>query len=340
VNLLRQSTQALAFAAAMALFAGVSSAGEFNDGLSVSYYQKMKGKKVGFVPATMGMDLSQGWYAAMKKQADELGYEVIVRDYNWNVDAGAQALNRFIDEKPDVLIFHSLDRQAYNKLIMKAVDAGINVIQIALKAPNNGDVYVGQDSYVTGALQADALIKACSKDSGHNGKVAIIQGLPTGPNNQIAQMAIQDKLKDRSDITIVADQAADWDATKAHNIAATILKQHPDLCAFVGNWDNSDVGIAAAVKEAGLQGKVAVVTLGGGGQAAGCDNIANGNFTAYVKFDIRRMSADLNDAIKIMLQTKPKPGSAPFALYTPQELITKDNLRPDTCWTLADIKGE
>jgi ABC-type sugar transport system substrate-binding protein len=330
----------LTIAAAAVIFATAGTAEPFNDGLSTTYYQKMKGKKVGFVPATMGMDLSQGWYAAMKKQADELGYEVILRDYNWNVDAGAQALNRFIDEKPDILIFHSLDRQAFNKLIVKATDAGINVIQIALKAPNNGDVYVGQDSYITGALQADALIKLCSKDNGQSGKVAIVQGLPTGPNNQLAQAAIQDKLKGRSDVTIVADQAADWDASKAHNVAATILKQHPDLCGFVGNWDNSDVGIAAAVKEAGLQGKVAVVTLGGAAQAAGCDNIANGNFAAYVKFDIRRMSADLNDAIKTLLQTKPKPGSAPFALYTPQELVTKETLRPNTCWTMSDFKGE
>ena len=44
---------------------------------------------------------------------------------------------------------------------------------------------------------------------------------------------------------------------------------------------------AAAVKEAGLQGKVAVVTHGGGSRQAGCDNIANGNFTSYVKWDVR-----------------------------------------------------
>ena len=50
------------------------------------------------------------------------------------------------------------------------------------------------------------------------------------------------------------------------------------------------------------------------------------------------MSADLNDAIKTLLQTKPKPGSAPFALYTPQELITKENLHPNTCWSLGGFR--
>ena len=61
------------------------------------------------------------------------------------IDAGAQALSQLIDEKPDILIFHAIDMQAYNKLIKKAVDAGINVIQINLKSPNNGDAYVGGD---------------------------------------------------------------------------------------------------------------------------------------------------------------------------------------------------
>ena len=97
--------------------------------------------------------------------------------------------------------------QAYNKLIKKAVDAGINVIQINLKSPNNGDVYVGGDWYQSSGKEADELIRLCSTDKGKNGKVAIIEGLPTGPANQIGQMAIQDKLKGRKDITIVADQA-------------------------------------------------------------------------------------------------------------------------------------
>jgi ABC-type sugar transport system substrate-binding protein len=325
--------------AVMVLLAGTAIAEEYNDGLSTAYYQKLRGKKVAFVPITMGFDLTQGWYAAMKRQADELGYEIIVRDPNWNIDAGAQALSQLIDEKPDILIFHAVDMQAYNKLIKKAVDAGINVIQINLKSPNNGDAYVGSDWYRSSAMEADELIRHCSTEHGKNGKVAIIQGVPTGPANQIGQMAIQDKLKDRKDITIVADQAADWDATKAHNVAATILKQHPDLCGFVGNWDNEDIGAVAAIKEAGLQDKVIVVTHGGGQQQAGCDNIANGNFTSYVKWDVRGQARDLNDTIKILLQTKPKPGSNPFSLYTPLEILTKDNLRPNSCWTLDEIKA-
>ncbi len=197
MNIWKRCTGVLAMAAALLVFGGATMAAEYDDGLSVNYYQKLKGKKVAFVPITMGFDLTQGWYAAMKRQADELGYEIIVRDPNWSIDAGAQALSQLINEKPDILIFHAIDMQAYNKLIKKAVDAGINVIQINLKSPNNGDAYVGGDWYQSSALEADELIRLCSTDKGKNGKVAIIQGVPTGPANQIGQMAIQDKLKDR-----------------------------------------------------------------------------------------------------------------------------------------------
>jgi ribose transport system substrate-binding protein len=329
---------ALALTATISMFASPCSAAQYDDGLSAGYYQKFKGKKVAFVPISMGFDLTQGWYAAMKRQADELGYEIVVRDPNWNIDAGAQALSQLIDEKPDILIFHAIDMQAYNKLIRKAVEAGINVIQINLKSPNNGDVYVGSDWYQVSGAETDQLVNHCSTEKGGNGKVAIMEGVPTGPANQIGKIAIMDRLKDRKDITIVADQAADWDATKAHSAAATILKQHPDLCGIVGNWDNQDVGTAAAIKEAGLQGKIFLVTSSGGNQASACDNISNGNFSAIVKWDVRRQAVDLNAAIKYLLQVKPKPGSVPFALYTPVEVVTKDNLRSSSCWTLEEFK--
>jgi ribose transport system substrate-binding protein len=319
-------------------YINTAAADEFDDGLSVKYYQTFKGKKVAFVPLSMGIDFIQGLYAQLKRQADQLGYEIIIRDPNWNVDAGAQALNQLIDEKPDIIIIQNLDMQAYNKLVKKANDAGIYVIQYNMKTPNNGDALVGGDWYQMQSMQTDELIRLCSTNNGKNGKVAIIQGVPTGPANQIGHTAIMDKLKGRTDITVVADQAADWDASKEHSVSATILKQHPDLCGFIGNWDNSQVGEAAAVKEAGLSGKVAIVSEGSGAQTAGCDNIANGNYTSYVKWDVRIQGRDLNDAIRTVLQQKPKPGTQPYALYTPMEIVTKENMHPGTCWTVDEIK--
>ena len=129
----------------------VAVADEFDEGQIKITREALKGKKVGFVPLSMGFDLPQAWYEGLKRDSEKWGYEVIVRDPNWNVQAGAQALNELIAEKPDVLIFHPLDMQAYAKLVKKAMDDGINVIQINLKSPNNGDAYVGANWYEIGA---------------------------------------------------------------------------------------------------------------------------------------------------------------------------------------------
>ncbi|MFC4671418.1 sugar ABC transporter substrate-binding protein [Seohaeicola nanhaiensis] len=336
---MKTKTMIAAALALAGLAAGAAGAEPFDDGQSKTYYEAFKGKKVGFVPLSMGFDLTEGWNAGLQNQAKALGYEVMVRDPNWNTEAGAQAANGFIAEKPDVLILHPLDMQAYNRIVQKAMAAGINVIQVNLKSITNGDAYVGTDWYEMGVKQAEALVGACGEGSGKNGKVAFIQGMLATPTATISGQGAQDVFDKHPEIQVVATQAADWDASKAQAITSTILKQHPDLCGVLGLWDGQDIGTAAAIREAGLQDQVFLVTSGGGNQSAACDNLENGNFDAYYSYDVPGQARDLNAAVKILLQTKPEPGSAPFALYTPLKLITKDNMTPASCWTLDQLKA-
>lgn len=335
-----KSLTKLALAATVSVTAAMTPAlsEPFDDGQSKTYYETLKGKKVGFVPLSMGFDLTEGWNAGLQNQAKALGYSIEVRDPNWSTEAGTQAINALIAEKPDVLIFHPLDMQAYNRLVKKAMAEGINVIQINMKSVTNGDAYVGTDWYEIGVRKTEEVVKACGKDSGKNGKIAVIQGMMATPTAVISGQGVTDVLAQHPEIEVVATQAADWDATKAHAITSTILKQHPDLCGIVGMWDGQDVGTAAAIREANLSDQIFLATSGGGEQAAACDNVQNGNFDVYYSHDVPGQARDLNSAIKILLQNKPAPGSAPFALYTPLKLITKDSLSPSSCWTVDELK--
>ncbi len=337
---MRKYVMASLAAALAAVVAGAAVRAEpFDDGQSKTYYADLKGKKVGFVPLSMGFDLTEGWNAGLQNQAKALGYTVEVRDPNWNTEAATQAANGFIAEKVDILILHPLDMQAYNRIVPKAMAAGINVIQINLKSVSNGDAYVGTDWYDMGIKEGEELVKACGAGSGKNGKIAIVQGMLATPTAAITGQGAADVFAKHPEIHIVATQAADWDATKAHAITSTILKQNPDLCGILGLWDGQDIGTAAALREANMLDKVFLVTSGGGNKAAACDNVANGNFKTYFSYDVPAQARDLNDAIKILLQTKPKPGSAPFALYTPLKRITKETLTPSSCWTLDELKA-
>ena len=311
----------------------------YDDGQSKTYYESFKGKRVAFVPLSMGFDLTEGWNAGLQNQAKALGYTVEVRDPNWNVEAAVQAANGFVSEKPDVLVLHPLDQQAYNRIVPKAMAEGINVVQINLKSVTNGDAYVGADWYDLGVKQAELIVKACGKDSGKNGKVAIVTGQAATPTIVIGNQAFDDVFAQHPEIQIVAKQSADFDPAKAQAITSTILKQNPDLCGILGVWDGQDGGTAAAIREANMQDTVYFVSSGGGSKAAACDNIANDLFDAYVSYDVPGQARDLNAAVKILLQTKPKPGSAPFALYTPLKILTKENMTPSSCWTLEEQKA-
>ena len=64
----------------------------FRDG----YKKALAGKTVGFIPVAFGFDLAIGWHAGLKKELEAAGMKVVVRDPNWNTNAGAQAFTALI----------------------------------------------------------------------------------------------------------------------------------------------------------------------------------------------------------------------------------------------------
>ena len=335
--MLKQLLQGLGLAAMLAATATLTAVpATAEDG--ADYYAALKGKKVGFVPISMGFDLTQGWLAGMQRQAKELGYEIIVRDPNWSVESGIQAINSLIAEKPDLLIIQNNDDRSYNRLVKQALTAGIPTIQVQQRSQTNSDVFVGPDWYDIGRKTAGALVTKCGKGSNSSGKIAVVQGARAAPASILMLAGVEDTIKAHPEIQIVSSQAADWDTTKAYAIMSTVLKQNADLCGVVGFWDVADLGTASAIREAGLKDKVTLVTSGGGNRAAGCDKIQAGDFSVYYSYNVAGQARDLNSAIKMLLQAKLKPGSAPYALLSPLTQITKENMSPTSCWLLPEIE--
>ena len=285
----------------------------------------------------MGFDLAQAWSSQLESQAKELGYEYIVRDPNWSTDAGAQAITQLISEKPDVIVVHSPDIQSYARLLKQAEAAGIYTLQVNMKSAYVSEGYVGSDYNKLGEMAADIMVKQCGKDSGKSGKISIVQGVLTGGASVYQIEGVERVLKDHPEIQIVSNQAADWDASKAKAITQTVLQQHPDLCGVIGFWDGMDTGTGAAIREAGKTDQVYVVTSGGGSTSA-CDNIKNGTFSALIDYNAWQQGRDLNGMIKTLFQVKPAPGAMKVINYSPLTVLTKDSLKPESCWTVPAAK--
>jgi ribose transport system substrate-binding protein len=301
-----------------------------------AFKEALAGKTVAYIPVAMNFDLTEGWFAGVKKELEPYGMKVVVRDPNWSTNAGAQALTTLISEKPAAIIVHNPDVQTYAKLMQRAENEGIYIIQINMGSVYRSSAFVGANWIEIGERDTESVVKACE---GKSNKIAIVQGALSAAASAYTLKGVENVLAKHPEIKVVSSQAADWDAAKAKAITQTVLKQNPDLCGIVGFWDGMDIGTAAAVKEAGLTGKVFVATSGGGERKGACELVKNGSFDLDMSYDVPTQAAQMAGTIKWLLSSGVKAGSVKGAEYTTLIPITKENADTQTtCWNLSDLR--
>lgn len=346
---LRKNVLKLAVCTILVAMFGVVQAAELQgikDPQRDAYYKAFEGKRVVFVPVFMGLDLTEGWSAMMKNQAEALGYKYEVRNANFDTSAGTQILTSLINaqDKPDVIVVQNPDVTSYKRLEQKAEEAGIYVIQLNMHSLYQSTGFVGGDAVHMGELQAESIVKQCGKDTKTSHKVLILIGPTTSPWSVYLQTGYKNVLEKHPEINVVSVQSTgNYDASKAKHITQITLQQHPDLCGIMGVWDVTDAGTAAAIDEAGKKGKVFLSTSGGGGQVNACDHIANGDFQNYVSYDVHRQGLAVNDLIRMALENQEdgvKPGQTHTYLYTPLKLLDKENIKKHPCWSLKELRAD
>jgi ribose transport system substrate-binding protein len=303
-----------------------------------AYAEAMKGKRVVLVPMAMGFDLAQGWAAYLKREVEGWGGVLETRDPNWSTEAAAQAITEVIasDPKPNVLVVHSPDLNSFSKILKRAQKEGIYVVLIDNPMNFPADAFVGSDWDRLGQLEAEAAVKGCGE--GSSKKIGLVQGDAANASSIYQYNGIMKVLKQHPDFKVVAEPFSNWDPTTSRTVTATMLQQNPDICAIIDFWDGDATGAAAAIRDAGLQDKVFLVTTGGG-EKIDCDYLQNGTFGAVVMTDLAGQSRDMNAIIKFLLQSGQPAGTSKTYIYTLERAWTKADLRPETCWDLKHLQA-
>jgi ribose transport system substrate-binding protein len=329
----------LAAAATLALIAASSPASADDDPGPAAYAAALTGKRVALVPMAMGFDLAQGWAAYLKREVEGWGGTFETRDPNWSIEAGAQAITDLINAEPhpDVLVVHSPDLNSYAKLFKKAQEKGIYVILIDNPANFAADAFIGSDWNKLGQLEAEAAVKACGTSSSK--QIGLVQGDQVNASSLYQYAGIMKVLEKNPDFKVVAKPDSNWDATTARNVTTTMLQQNPDICAIIDFWDGDASGTSAAIRDAGKEGKIALVTTGGGEKAADCDKLESGEYTAVVTTELARQSVDMNAIIKFLLQSGQPAGTSKTYIYTLEKAYTKADLKPNTCWDVKALQA-
>ena len=321
-------------------FAATVSPAAAQDPTPKIYADALKDKRIMLVPMAMGFDLAQGWAAILKREIDAFGGVFETRDPNWSVEAGAQAITEAIasENKPDVLIVMSPDLNSYSKLMKRAQAQGIYVILVDNPANFKADAYVGSDWTQLGRLEAEAVVKGCGPDSSK--KIGLVQGDQVNATSLYQYAGIMEVLAKYPDFEVVAKPDSNWDATTSRNVTTTMLQQNPDICGIIDFWDGDATGAAAAIRDAGKQDQVFLVTTGGGEKTADCDRIEDGTYGAVVMTELAQETHNMVAIIKYLLQSGQAPGTSAPYIYTLLKATTKENMRPDSCWDLKALQAE
>lgn len=168
---------------------------------------EMAGKKVIFVPISMGITLTEGWARRMREHAAMHGYSFEIRDAAFNTGAMSELLAKAISDKPDVLIVHNPTVQLLARQIKQAQAAGIKVLQINLQSNQPSAAFVGANWTRIGTEIAQDIVKECGAGSGKSGKVAIIPGQLTAADSVMMNEAAFKVFKEHPEIKVVSNQA-------------------------------------------------------------------------------------------------------------------------------------
>ncbi len=143
--------------------------------------------------------------------------------------------------------------------------------------------HIAFDAVEQGYFSATELFKTFKTPN--EGKIIAIQGMLSN-NAAIGRFqGLQDALKEHPGVELVQWEAADWDTNKAYEAAKQLLAAHPDVEGVWSANDNMAIGIVAALKEAGLAGKL--MTVGTDGIPDAFDAIADGTMAATEFMDSR-----------------------------------------------------
>ena len=187
----------------------------------------------------------------------------------------------------DAFILYSVDGVGVTVGVDAAAEAGIPVI--ALDAPIGPDrtslvpyenvaAQIARTGLGDGAQIGNAIVSAC--EGNDDCQVAFIIGFQGFPLDLDRFSAIEDIVAQHDNISIVANQEAQYLEDVGFDVATDMLQANPDIDVIASVGDQMILGAELAVQDAGLEGQVALI--GQGGNQDAYNAVAEGRWFATI----------------------------------------------------------
>lgn len=202
------------------------------------------------------------YYDVVKQGLDQAARELPDMKVIWTgpsqdlVEKQIEMIEKLIPTKPNVIAVAANDAAAISPVLKKAQAAGIHVMSWDGDA-NLREFFVNLVDFDDFGKQ---VVEAVKEEAGVQGEIAVVTTTFTAPNQASWLAAIRKHIYAKyPGLKIVDMRAAGESTEEAYRIAQDYLKTFPKLKAIIALGVPNPPGVARAIKEAGLSGKVAVV---------------------------------------------------------------------------------
>lgn len=177
------------------------------------------------------------------------------------IDLQIQLIEELISKKVDALVVVPIDSKALVPVVIKAVQAGIKVINIDIRldetllAESGVELtYVGPDNFTAACRVGEVLVGQLKPGS----KIILIEGLQVAENAQQRKAGFVKAIQDGG-MKLVGSAPGDWETVKAAVAFMKLFAQHPDTDAVMCCNDAMALGVIQVLIEKSLDGKIPVV---------------------------------------------------------------------------------
>ena len=210
---------------------------------------------------------TNGWFVRMeegiKRFAEETGINAYMTGPS-DTDSAQQiqVLQDVVSQNPDAICVVPIDPAACETVLQEARDKGITVICHEGSSIENCDYDVEAfDNAGYGAFIMDCLAELMGEEGEY---ITMVGYLTSASHNEWADGAVARAEEAYPNMTLAPEKRLESEnsAETAYEVAKQYLKTNPDIKGFTGSSSDDTPGIARAIDELGLTGKVFVVGTG------------------------------------------------------------------------------
>jgi|SRR5690625_1437429 len=266
---------------------------------------------------------------AFEFAGDKMGVETIILDAENDLEKSVTLMESLIQQDVDGISIFPISPEQAATLVQMGNDAGIPVTIENTRIPDDAGDIVSTVATEYDLIGEEAFHFIAEEWPG--AKVLFAAGAKGGGVYETYLEGIERAMDDIGDtITIVDTVHGDWETEKTMNEVQSYINSGKEFDVIFANNEQMGKGAMNALKEAGLENDIKIVSTGGGPD--GLDMIADGELTATIAAPVSLQGLITFKNLYQFLDGKTPDEFTPIPVIP----ITKDSLADAISWEVDD----